>query len=654
MARYRPSRFLRWLRASLAVAAYLTVVGALFEVADAGAAPLWVVIAVPPFFYVVLSLVALRRSSFAHRLAWTGAACIVHALLGTAAALELSAIASLMPLPAFAQAFAHLGPTPILTLIATPVVLAPFRRRVLPSRAPSRAERAARAPLPTPPTASGQTPFAREAIRREGVAEAAPATVVGAEPPPPPAPPAPPRPAAAAPADERVVRVPFDRVASQLPAEAFVLPFDRLAESLRQPHYLLVPRRVVLQHLPDGAVEIDWALVSPQFPALALGMSELEFRQKYPDLKLSLPVDELLRQLPDDILAVGAGPSEIPGLEAFPPPFQPYSSDDPHAAPPVPAAAPALAAAPVAPAAPTITPPPAAIPPAAPAEVVTPAATTIATPSVASVAPAPVAAVTQPPEPAPTPRAPAKPAAQSVVDRETLARLSACFTGIGTFDGWSGAVDDVALIAFVAPSLPRDAVTAIAARVAGLLGDAAGEQVTVRTARAAVVVTAAPTPIVVGARRPGAPLALLELRAARAAGLAGPRAAGGATPTRALSTLTVDPRVAGVAATLGAFGGVEPAVLADGGGGRVYVFRERGREAERVAALALAAWEGVARARDAELGSLVSIVFRQGRRRTLVRPVGGGDALLAATGPVARPGRAWREADRAAAALEAR
>ena len=64
--------------------------------------------------------------------------------------------------------------------------------------------------------------------------------------------------------------------------------------------------------------------------------------------------------------------------------------------------------------------------------------------------------------------------------------------------------------------------------------------------------------------------------------------------------------------------------------------------------------EGVARARDEELGPLVSIVFRQGRRRTLVRPVGGGDALLAATGPVARPGRAWREADRAAAALEAR
>jgi len=66
-------------------------------------------------------------------------------------------------------------------------------------------------------------------------------------------------------------------------------------------------------------------------------------------------------------------------------------------------------------------------------------------------------------------------------------------------------------------------------------------------------------------------------------------------------------------------------------------------------------WEGLGRARDADLGALVSVVFRQGRRRILVRSLGGrGTALLAAAGPVARPGRAWREVDRAAAALESR
>jgi hypothetical protein len=243
-----------------------------------------------------------------------------------------------------------------------------------------------------------------------------------------------------------------------------------------------------------------------------------------------------------------------------------------------------------------------------------------------------------------------------VISRDALTRLAACLAGAGTFESWSGVVDGTALVAFIAPTVPRDAVTAVAARVAGLLGAAAGEQVTVRTARAAIVVSAAPTPIVVAARRPGAPVALLELRAARAAGLAGRASEGADLPPRSLSSLAVEPRVAGMADTLGAFGVVEPAVLTDAGGSaRIYVFREPGREAERLGALALAVWEAVGRARDGELGALVSVIFRQGRRRILVRPIGGrGTTLLAAAGPVAKPGRAWREVDRAAAALETR
>jgi len=101
---------------------------------------------------------------------------------------------------------------------------------------------------------------------------------------------------------------------------------------------------------------------------------------------------------------------------------------------------------------------------------------------------------------------------------------------------------------------------------------------------------------------------------------------------------------------------LEPAVLTDAtGAARIYVFREPGREAERLGELALAVWEGLGRARDADLGALVSVVFRQGRRRILVRSLGGrGTVLLAAAGPVARPGRAWREATARAAALESR
>jgi len=223
-------------------------------------------------------------------------------------------------------------------------------------------------------------------------------------------------------------------------------------------------------------------------------------------------------------------------------------------------------------------------------------------------------------------------------------QLAECLAGAGTFEAWTGTVEDTPLVAFVEPAVSRDAVTAVAARVAGLLGAAAGEQVTVRTARAAIIVSAAPTPVVVAARRPGAPVALLEMRAARAASQAGRASEGAALPSRTLSALGAS------------FGLVDPAVLADAGGGaRVYVFRESGREAAHLGQLALAVWEGLGRASDGDLGALVSVVFRQGRRRIFVRPVGGrGTALLAAAGPVARPGRAWRDADRAAAALETR
>jgi hypothetical protein len=683
MARYRPSRFLRWIRAGLAVAAYLVVVAGVAELdIDAGVAPPWAVLAVPPFVYVVFSILFVRRSSVAQRLVWTGAACIVHLLLGTCAALMFLTTASLAPLPALALAFTHLAPTPALTLLATPFVLAPLRRRVLPSRAPSRVDRATRVPVPALAPVSTATPFAREARQRDGAT--APAPPVAA-----PAPEPPRAPAHPAPADDRVIRVSFDRVASQLPAEAFVLPFERLAESLREPHVLLIPRRMVMQQLPNGAVEIEWPVVAAQFPALGLGMSEVEFRKQYPDLKLSLPVEELLRQLPDDILDVPDAP-RIAGLEKFPAPFEPYAADDPRvvaraateaAAPPAPLeppipsvetaavpsverpATPSGSERPSTPfvkpaaAAPSVSAPPAP-PSAPPPSPRVPTATPIAESSSPQIAaPTPVAAEPPAPRVAVTPAriapvAPPPPPRERV-DRDTLARLAAAFANVGTFDVWCGAVDDVPLIAFVGPNVARDAVTALAARLAGLLGDAAGEQVTVRTARAGVVVTAAPTPLVVAVRRPGAPLALLELRAARAAALAGPTVSVGAAPSRTLSAVAVEPRVAGVASALPSFGGVEASVLDEPRGARVYVFREPGREAERVAALALAAWEGCRRAGNAELGTLVSIVFRQGRRRMLVRPVGGGDALLAAAGPVTRPGRAWREADRAAVALEA-
>jgi hypothetical protein len=704
MSRYRPSALGRWLTALGVATTYVVVATGLFwlDLGDAGVAPIWAILAVPPF-YAVLSLFMLRRVSPKRRLSWTGGACLTHVLLGLAAAAVFSFVVDVTPLSALAHAFARLGPAPALALVATPLALAPFRGRVLAPRPASRSTRARRPSVVAPPP-SLETPFAREARRRDGQGEAsvpapAPATpaptVTAAQSPPAvtwtPAPPPPvwthptSRSEAESPAahhddvtDDAVVRVRFERVANQLPQDAFTLPLDRISESLREPHWLTVPRRVVLALLPEGAVQIDWAIVAPQFPPLVFAGSDVEFRRKYPGLKLTLPLDDVLRQVPPGTFSLGPTSNHIAGLDAFPPPFQPLEvpRDAAGTNTPAPSAAPAVTATPpVAPPPPSrprasTRKPPVAAPPSP--QPVAPAPPPIAPPPVAPPPPPPpppVAAPPPPPRPAPlaapaAPQVAAAPRASAqrrevvpeIISRDALTRLAACLVGAGTFESWSGIVDGTALVAFVAPTVPRDAVTAVAARVAGLLGAAAGEQVTVRTARAAIVVSAAPTPIVVAGRRPGAPVALLEIRAARAAGLAGRASEGAGLSPRSLSSLSVEPRVAGVASTLGAFGVMEPAVLTDAGGtARVYVFREPGREAEHLGELALAVWEGLGRAGDGELGALVSVIFRQGRRRILVRSLAGrGTTLLAAAGPVVQPGRAWREVDRAAAALETR
>ncbi|RPH74261.1 MAG: hypothetical protein EHM88_23065 [Candidatus Rokuibacteriota bacterium] len=401
-----------------------------------------------------------------------------------------------------------------------------------------------------------------------------------------------------------MVRVSFDRIAPQLPAEAFVLPFARLGESLKEPHALLVPRRLVLARMREGGIAIDWATVAPQFPELALGMSEAEFRNRYPDLKLSLPLDEVLSQLPPETVPLVSAVLNTEGLETVPPP----------ATPPAPVRA-----------APSMAEPVAAVRSASALGGAAPVVVTAPSPGV------------RPAEP---------------VDRELVARVVACFGGIGTFEAAGERMAGTPLVILVAPSLSRAAVVACAARVVRFLAAGPGEVVTVRTTRAVLVLAAATTPIVVAARRPGAPVALLELRAARAAVAVGEApATPPTTAERALKPLTVDDRVAGAGDALASFGAVEATVFGDGAA-RVYVFSARGRDATPVGALALGVCEALHDG-GAELGRLVSVVFHRGSERTLVRPLGSEGAVLAAAGPVTRPGRVHRDAERAAMVLEA-
>ena len=111
----------------------------------------------------------------------------------------------------------------------------------------------------------------------------------------------------------------------------------------------------------------------------------------------------------------------------------------------------------------------------------------------------------------------------------------------------------------------------------------------------------------------------------------------------------MEDRIAAAAHLLVSFGPVTPAAFAHRGT-PIYVFGRREGDAAMLAARALDLCEALGE--GGKLGRLVSLTVRRGMEWTVVRPLAGGTAVLAATGPVTRPGRAHREAERAAAMLE--
>jgi len=638
MPRYRQQADTRWVYAAGVAGAYAVVVATLFtlQVGAAVILPVAVVALAPVLVYAALSLVLVRDAPIVHRMSWIGAACLTHALLGVLASAELMWVAGLPAPAALAQVFRRFAPAPGLTLLATPLVLgllgagalrpgarvepplprrstapASPRSRSLARRAPSRLidadpasapapsafapapgpmlarsvpPRAFRLPAPTdvpivavaaPPvvaTAALAEPF-RPSVSPSEAVEPPAEVLVAHEVVEPPAPPpallevpstprrSPPAEASASPVDDGVVRISFDRVAAQLPAEAFVLPLHRLGESLKEPHTLLVPRRVVLAQMRAGGIAVDWPTVAAQFPELALGMSAADFRYQYPDLTLSLPVDEVLAQLPPDTMALASAVLSADG-----------------------------------------------------------------------------STVSSRAEP---PNRPGPPPAE-------WSRILEAFSGAGVFQAAFEPAGGRPLVSLVEPGLERSAVAACAGALVRI-ADGPGQVITARTARAVVVLAVGPIAVLAAARRPGVPAALLELRAARAAAAGDARAvAAPPSPRRPLEPRRVPAGMASAAQALASFGAVRPAVFADRSA-RVYVFSADERAAAALGERALAVCAALT---DAwELGPLVSVTFRRGGELTLVRPLAGGGAL-AATGPVTRPGRAHRDADRAAVVLE--
>jgi hypothetical protein len=540
-------------------------------------------------------------------------------ILALLAAVELMVAGGLFAVAALAQAFAAFAPAPVLALVAIPLVMLPFGRAAPVARA-SRGDPPAWRPdvgaaRRVRTAAIAGTPFGRPVVPGAPVPAR---TLVGGSDTPAASAPAPQSPPSETPSPtprpvlrrDAMVRVPFDRIASQLPAEAFVLPFDRLAESLKEPNVLLVPERVVLAELREGGIAIDWATVAAQFPELALGISAAEFRKRYPGLRLSLPVDEVLAQLPPDTVPLASAVLNAEPTRASAP--WPRPSPPPAPPPPPPAAAPA----------PPMTPP-------GPPVVVSP----------------PMPAMT-----AAHPRDDTAAAKPEAVDRNTIARVAACFTGVGTYEARGERVAGRTVVALVAPTLPGDAVLASATRLLPFVGvDRDG--LTVRTTRAVLVLAAGATPVIVTTRRAGTAVALLELRARRAALAEGPAAVVAVPPAgRTLRAMSADAHVTAAADALSSLGAVSATIFADSAA-RVYVFGPEARDAAELAALGLALRETTGA--GADLGDLVSVVVRGGAERVLVRPLRARAGLLVAAGPVSRPGRLHGDAERAAAMLEA-
>ena len=145
--------------------------------------------------------------------------------------------------------------------------------------------------------------------------------------------------------DEPTVRISFGRVAAELPAEAFHAPLDQVAERMREPGALLIPRSIVLPQLAEGLIRVGWDVVAAQFPRAELAVSDAQMMERLPN-GIRLPLDEIVRQVPLDLFAAPGPAADVRGLEYFPAPFQPLLSDPAPEAPVPSAAEPAMETAP--------------------------------------------------------------------------------------------------------------------------------------------------------------------------------------------------------------------------------------------------------------------------------------------------------------------
>jgi hypothetical protein len=500
-----------------------------------------------------------------------------------------------------------------------------------------------------------------------------------------------------------MIRVPFVRIADQLPVEMFARGREGLKDTLRPGVSLLVPRNLLLPHLAEGLAPVKWEVVADQFPMDELALTHEEIADRLPDGSLLLPLDEVVPQIPPALLALQTPPADVHDIEEFPAPFQPHAPAPPEAIatdveetpePDVgeveetrePEAVeetepeqeseteaepePEFELEPVASAEPeSLT----------AAELVTAAAELLTEPepvvelepsanaAPANVAAANVAAANVAPKPAEQEADVAAESGRTEQARRIATLLGPLLNGleIGQRDGAG-----TTFVTVVTPTLSEDSVVRTAARLVPFLADARlpepVTQATLTAAEATVVLTPFESPdagaILLTAVASRASLAWLERlsrTAAREAQLgtgngkhAGPRSEPGAGIE--LRAANVPAAVRELAASLTAFGPVSPTLLCDHAGAlSACLFLPSSLDALPIARFARdlhLALEG------AEVGRVASVILKLGAHRLVFRVTDGASGsvtMLVGAGRIDRPGLARIELDRAATRLGA-
>ena len=468
---------------------------------------------------------------------------------------------------------------------------------------------------------------------------------------------------------EPMIRVPFFRIADQLPVEMFARGREGLKDALRPGVSLLVPRNLLMPHLSEGLAPVKWEVVADQFPLDELALTHEEIADRLPDGSLLLPLDEVVPQIPPALLALQTPLTDFHDIEEFPAPFQPHAPAPPEAAAPdvEETAEPDVAEV-------DETREPEAVEETEPEEEPEEEPEAEAEPEPefelepgAELLTGPEPIVELEPSASAAPANVAAESGRSEQARRIATLLAPLLNGleIGQRDGAG-----TTLVTVVAPAISEDSVVRTAARLVGFLADARlpepVTQATLTAAGATIVLTPFESPdagaMLLTAVVSRASLAWLERLcriAAREVQLGagngkhnGPRSEAGAGLE--LRAANVPAAVRDLAGSLTAFGPVSPTLLRDHAGAlSACLFLPSSLDALPLARFARdlhLALEG------AEVGLVTSVILKLGAHRLVLRAMDGASGsvtMLVGVGRIDRPGLARIELDRAATRLGA-